>query len=264
MNNKIKSKTNVDLLIDKDKLPDGMENYINKKIGGKKVVEYLGVRKTKNKKYSVWKYICNCGAEGITSNNTLKYYPSNYCSKCMHHELRKSTPIDMGDYYSLKTHCGYEYFIDKEDYEKIKNYTWHKHKDGYLRTRYDVVDGKNKYILLHNLLLDRYEKLDNDVDHINRKPYDNRRSNLRIVTHAENMRNISIRKDSKSGVLGVHYSKTEEKWKSFITYNKERTNLGTFNNKEDAIMSRLNKEYELFGDNSAQYELMIKYGIVKE
>ena len=41
------------------------------------------------------------------------------------------------------------------------------------------------------------------VDHINRRVYDNRLENLRIVTQRQNARNRSIHKFNTSGITGV-------------------------------------------------------------
>lgn len=43
----------------------------------------------------------------------------------------------------------------------------------------------------------------NEIDHINRIKSDNRWENLRDVTHTENVRNIVVQKDNKSGILHV-------------------------------------------------------------
>lgn len=46
------------------------------------------------------------------------------------------------------------------------------------------------------------------VDHIDGDRYNNRIGNLRLTTHAINMRNQSIYSNNKSGVNGVHRTKT--------------------------------------------------------
>lgn len=84
--------------------------------------------------------------------------------------------------------------IDAQDYERAQSIRWfaiwkpHHGKfyvNGYV--------GRNKYIRLQNFLMK--PPLGLFVDHINRDPLDNRRSNLRIVTHAENCKNRGPRSD---------------------------------------------------------------------
>ena len=114
----------------------------------------------------------------------------------------------------------------------------------------------NKYILMHRLIMNmgKYDCNDKfEIDHINGKPYDNRKENLRIVTHMQNMKNIKLSVSNTSGYKGVHWCKLEKKWKAFIAVNKRTIHLGTFANKEDAINARKEAEkkyYNKFSRNS--------------
>lgn len=138
-----------------------------------------------------------------------------------------------------------KFYFDLDDYNLIKDYCWHKHQDGYLRTRIDRIDNKNIYCLMHVMIM--HEK---NIDHINGHPDDNRKSNLRVCTHQENMMNMKINCRNKSGYKGVYFSNRENKWKAYINFNKKRLYLGTFVNIDDAILARKNAEIEYFGDFS--------------
>ena len=81
-----------------------------------------------------------------------------------------------------------------------------------------------------------------NIDHINGDPSDNRIDNLRDVNQHENMRNASIPKHNKSGVIGVHWSKASNKWTAQITSGGRRIHLGVFDSKEDAISARKDAE----------------------
>lgn len=71
-----------------------------------------------------------------------------------------------------------------------------------------------------------------DVDHINHNRMDNRVENLRIVTRAQNLLNRSgANKNSKSGVLGVHWHKKQKAW---IARGTDGTDIGAFKDLEEA------------------------------
>lgn len=79
-------------------------------------------------------------------------------------------------------HLKHEYYacVDDEDYEKVSQYLWrHSHRTGYARC--DELED----ITLHELLLGKAGE-DKAIDHINRAPWDNRRSNIQIVPTWQN------------------------------------------------------------------------------
>jgi hypothetical protein len=146
--------------------------------------------------------------------------------------VNKIVYIERDDYYEGVLPSGRSFFIDKEDYEFVSTNYWHSlsGKELYLKS--------TKHGFLHRYLLkDKLnEKL--QVDHINRNRLDNRRSNLRIVTQAENLHNKSRYKSNKSGYPGVKWNKRLEKWQAQITRNGVRRHLGVFNTKHEAIVAR--------------------------
>jgi hypothetical protein len=74
------------------------------------------------------------------------------------------------------------------------------------------------------------------VDHINGDIYDNRRSNLRLCTNAENIRNAQKRciKKATSKFKGVGFDSNRNRWRATITVDWKTKHLGYFDSEEDA------------------------------
>ncbi|HBD3039996.1 TPA: HNH endonuclease, partial [Citrobacter koseri] len=78
------------------------------------------------------------------------------------------------------------------------------------------------------------------VDHINGIRDDNRWANLRECTPQQNAINAKLRKDSSSGVKGVHWHRTHKKWIAQASFNGRRVFLGCFLSMHEAITARQN------------------------
>ncbi|TFH72404.1 HNH endonuclease [Gammaproteobacteria bacterium LSUCC0112] len=76
------------------------------------------------------------------------------------------------------------------------------------------------------------------IDHIDGVRSNNRISNLRLVTQAENTRNTRIGRRNKSGVLGVSFKKSKRRWIAIISDHGKSIYLGSFIKKEGAIKAR--------------------------
>lgn len=77
-----------------------------------------------------------------------------------------------------------------------------------------------------------------EVDHINGDRSDNRISNLRNVSRAENCRNTARSVRNKSGAVGVHWHKQTQKWHARIKRDGKTTSLGLFFDFDDAVAAR--------------------------
>ena len=70
---------------------------------------------------------------------------------------------------------------------------------------------------------------------------------------------------NKSGVVGVSLHKSINKWHAKMRFNGKDISLKYFDNKDDAIKARLNKEVEVYGyDNAPQRHLFEQYGITQQ
>jgi len=83
----------------------------------------------------------------------------------------------------------------------------------------------------HRCLSDGYV-----IDHINRNGLDNRRSNLRLATIAQNAWN-SRRRKNRSGYKGVWYAKDKGRFRAAIWHNNKREYLGYFDSPRQAALA---------------------------
>jgi len=127
--------------------------------------------------------------------------------------------------------------VDPEDYEKLKKYKWYARKS--VSTFYAVcyisrpkcLGRRNFY--MHQLVINVPAGM--DCDHINHKGWDNRKANLRAVTHCQNLWNRrKSEKASLSKYIGVDWSRSAKRWRSRISVNGKRINLGYFNSEIEA------------------------------
>ena len=103
--------------------------------------------------------------------------------------------------------------------------------DGYIHLK---VDGR--LCLAHRLvwLYVHGEFPPADIDHANRIRADNRISNLRLATRAENNTNSKTHSTNTSGFRGVSWNKGEGKWRAYAGLNRKQHHLGYYPTAEAA------------------------------
>ena len=218
--------------------------------------------------YSKWMCQCDCGSDPIDvrgSNLTQKHVQSCGClnreiasiSHKKYNEYKLNLKDDNGLYgIGYCTNTGSEFYFDMDDYDKIKNGNWIEYvpSSGYhILQSWD--QASKSIVRMHWIIVGKY------FDHADRNPMNNRKYNLRKADFTENAQNQSKRISNKSGFVGVHWLSKKNKWVSYITVKKQRKHLGIFNNKDDAIVARLQAEAKYFGRFSPQRHLFEQYGI---
>jgi hypothetical protein len=141
-----------------------------------------------------------------------------------------------------KINIGNKYaIVDDEDFEHLNKFHWFLSNRGYA---YRSSGGKS--LLMHKEVLVCDEG--KVVDHINGDKLDNRRSNLRQATHAENMRNRKMQVNNKSGFRGVHQKKKDGLWYAQIKVNGIQKFLGSFKNPLDASVAYEKESQKEYGE----------------
>lgn len=111
--------------------------------------------------------------------------------------------------------------------------------------RKDRASGEVLEITIHKLILPVKDGM--QVDHINGNKLDNRKENLREVTHQQNQWNKGLYKSNTSGYIGVSWRERDKKWRAQIKINKENRHLGFFDDPVEAARAYDKAAVEFFG-----------------
>jgi hypothetical protein len=143
--------------------------------------------------------------------------------------------------------------IDSDDTDLLKRFSWRVNDSGYVVTsvqRANLRWGTDK---LHRVLLGLSLGDGKEVDHVNGDPLDNRRVNLRVCSHSENLMNQKCAFDSYSGFKGVSYRRgcTKFPYMAYIYIRKGnkpfRECLGNFATAKEAALAYNRRAQECFG-----------------
>ena len=145
-------------------------------------------------------------------------------------------------FYIGKTKNDHQFLIDKDDYELISKYSWTKNGDYFVA--YDKNLKKNIYLhrLVMNVHEDRVNRNQNVIHHVNHDTNDNRKNNLKQISHKENLRLRNKNKNNTSGYQGVSYNRQKSRWQALITKDNRLIMLGMFKTIEEAVQTRKQAE----------------------
>lgn len=148
---------------------------------------------------------------------------------------------------------GIEYIvlISKQDEELFDSRKWFiRSESGYPYILYK--DGGRKHQkrhYFHRLVLGAKEG--EWVDHKNQNTLDNRRENIRLCTHGQNMMNRGKCIHKRTSQIQTQYRGVyccEGRWRAEIRANKKRYYLGYYKTDKDAAMAYNNAAIKLHGE----------------
>ena len=133
--------------------------------------------------------------------------------------------------------------VDDDDFEYLSQWKWYVNYNQ--RGLPYAMRGAKPKVRMHRIV--SKTPLGLFTDHINGDTLDNRKSNLRIVTSAENSMNRKPYKSNKFGLKGISIS--EGKYiHARIKLDGKNIHLGTFDTIEEAAAAYNKAALELFGE----------------
>ena len=150
---------------------------------------------------------------------------SRVCSSRYGHSLYQTRqPIDNNDgTFSIPLTCGKFAIVDAQDVDKVTGRDW-TFSHGYARSQ-----SEQMHRVILGLSVDHPE-----VDHIDLDGLNNRRSNLRLATRAQNGWNRGLNHNSSTKYKGVSFHRASGLYRARITVHGVGKCLGYFAAPEDA------------------------------
>jgi hypothetical protein len=133
--------------------------------------------------------------------------------------------------------------VDAEDYDWLVQYKWHCRK--FNNNFYAFRQEHNKTISMHRVIINAPKEM--LVDHIDCNGLNNRKSNLRLCTYAQNACNRRPKPNSSSKYKGISFHRRDKKWEAQINHNGKSKYLGRYDIEIDAALTYDRKAEQLFG-----------------
>lgn len=131
--------------------------------------------------------------------------------------------------------------VDAEDIDLLRDMRWYIANTGYAtHSTWDAKAKRRGSVLLHRLIagrmLGRALERGEEVDHISGDRLENRRCNLRVVSHQNNMRNQGKHKNGRYRFIGV--CRHRDKWMAYVYYGRKFFSIGHFEDEVEAAWMR--------------------------
>jgi len=136
----------------------------------------------------------------------------------------------------IKLSKGKYAIVDPEDFERLNQYRWHCTHYGYAMRAVSVGSGKGRKqvaVHMHNVVCPAPDGM--ITDHINRKPFDNRKANLRPATQRQNVWNRKFAKEGgRTRYNGIRWDKNRRKWQVRLAVDGIRESFGYYADEVEA------------------------------